>query len=119
MSVLAQTPSASGFLPMADEAFFDAAYAVEQADGSVALTIGVIPDAMLEADATCLLYNIGYDADLRSVSFATAFSSGLGLPNDPTQDWTRFGSFTEASDFVASDEGQTLLRVVASLRLAA
>ncbi len=118
MSVLAQTPSAAGFQPMADEAFFDAAYAVEQADGSVALTIGVIPDAMLEAEATCLLYNIGYDADLRTVSFATAFSSGLGLPTDASQDWSRFGSFDEASSFVASAAGQTMLQVVASLRLA-
>ena len=119
MSVLAQTPSAAGFQPMDDEAFFDAAYAIEQADGSVALTVGVVADRDLEAEVTCLLYNVGYHPDGGMVSFATGFSSGLGYPTDASQQWTRFGSFTEASDFVASDEGQTLLQVVASLRLAA
>ncbi|QCR20159.1 hypothetical protein [Agrococcus sp. SGAir0287] len=113
----AAEPSQAGFQPVRDEAFLDAAYAIEQADGSVVLSIGVVPDSAFDASIPrCLVYNSGlHPANGSTVSFATDLQTGSGDAASSTT-WG-FGSFDEARAFADSAEGQTLLQVVESLRL--
>jgi len=110
-------PSQAGFQPVDDEAFLDAAYAIAQPDGSVVLSIGVVPESTFDASIPrCLVYNSGlHPANGSTVSFATDFQTGSGDGASNTA-WA-FGSFDEARAFVDSAEGQALLQVVQSLRL--
>ncbi|SDH39460.1 hypothetical protein [Agrococcus jejuensis] len=121
VETFASEPSQAGFAPLGEEAFVDAAYAVEQPDGSVVLTVGVVPDtAFDDALPRCLVYNIGqHPADGRTVSFATAFQSGVDPDAAGSEQPWGFASFPDAQAYVESAEGQQLLQVVQSLRLRA